>query len=173
MIPKEALNKGLWWMQRCPKLVVPALVLMLLGGCSSLYTQRTTPAPVEILGPGTPPTDPGTPLPPPGEPSTPGVVVNPAVVTPPPTRQQGAVSPLDTDIRQALAVRDYNRAAALTERALRIRPREAGLWYTLATIRLDQGRDAEALGHAQRALSFSTDTAQRRDIEQLLARLRQ
>lgn len=154
------------------KLVVSALVLMLLGGCSSLYTQRTTPAPVEILGPGVPPADTDTSLPPAGT-NTPGVVVNPAVVTPPPTRRQGTVSPLDTDIRQALSVRDYNRAAALTERALRIRPREAGLWYTLATIRLDQGRNAEALGHAQRALSFSTDTAQRRDIEQLLARIRQ
>ncbi|MDR2212615.1 MAG: tetratricopeptide repeat protein, partial [Pseudomonadales bacterium] len=79
---------------------------------------------------------------------------------------------LDPDIAAAMQSGDFERAAALTERALRIRPREAALWYNLASIRYNQGRLQEAEGHAQRALSFSVLPAQRGDIEALLARIR-
>ncbi|HHX81911.1 MAG TPA: tetratricopeptide repeat protein [Pseudomonadaceae bacterium] len=50
---------------------------------------------------------------------------------------------------------DLERAAALSERALRIAPREALLWYRLAEIRYRQQRYDEALGFAQRAQSLA------------------
>jgi hypothetical protein len=160
------------------KIAFFSLTLMLLGGCTSVYYPpgTTPPVPVEEVGRGTPGTQPpppvGPPAPAPG--SSPGVV-NPAIITTPPPRPAApppATSPLDTDIRNAMQGGDFERAAALTERALRIRPREAALWYNLASIRLNQGRVQEAEGHAQRALSFSTDAAQRRDIEALLSQIR-
>lgn len=72
----------------------------------------------------------------------------------------------------AIAQGDLERAAALCERALRISPRDALLWYRLAGIRAQQGRTDEAQGFAQRALSFSRQDAQlERQIQTLLNEL--
>jgi tetratricopeptide (TPR) repeat protein len=159
------------------KLAHYSLTLLLLGGCTSsmYYPPGTEPrVPVEEIGNGTPGTQPPAqaPAPPPG--SSP-VVVNPAIITTPPPRPAApppaAATPLDADITTAMQGGDFERAAALTERALRIRPRDATLWYNLASIRLNQGRAQEAEGHAQRALSFSTDPAQRNAIQSLLAQI--
>ncbi|MDR0781266.1 MAG: tetratricopeptide repeat protein [Pseudomonadales bacterium] len=154
------------------KLAFLSLTLLLLGGCtSSTYSHPGTepPTPVPPSGRTLPPPPVETPDPN----SSSSVVINPAVITAPPPRPPViAPTPLDADINTALQGGDFERAAALTERALRIRPRDAGLWYNLASIRLNQGRAQEAEGHAQRALSFSTDTAQRNAIEALLAQIR-
>jgi tetratricopeptide (TPR) repeat protein len=161
------------------KIAPVSLTLLLLGscmlsGCTSTYYPPGTKPPTVGHPPGTQElrVPPGPPAP---EPGASPVVVNPAIITTPPPRpspQLPTTSPLDADIRAAMQAGDFERAAALTERALRIRPREAALWYNLASIRLHHGRAQEAEGHAQRALSFSVDVAQRKDIEALLAQIR-
>lgn len=162
------------------KIVPLALALALLGGCTTTvyYPPGTTPpVPVEERSTQAPGTQSGQ-----TDQSGSPVTVNPAIITTPPPRpptspqppatQPTPASPLDDDIRAAMQSGDFERAAALTERALRIRPREATLWYNLASIRFNQGRMEEAEGHAQRALSFSTDPNQRREIETLLTQIR-
>lgn len=54
-----------------------------------------------------------------------------------------------------MATGEFDRAAALAERALRITPRDAQTWYTLANIQFQQHRYADAEGTAQRALSLA------------------
>lgn len=83
---------------------------------------------------------------------------------PPPPRSSAPqpASPttaLLTQIDTAVAANDFDRAAALAERALRITPRDAQTWYTLANIQFHQRRYADAQGSAQRALSFAGDNA--------------
>jgi cytochrome c-type biogenesis protein CcmH/NrfG len=61
----------------------------------------------------------------------------------------------------------WERAAALLERALRIEPRNARLWHRLATIRLQQGRYgmAESLAEKSNALAGDNETLKRRNAE--------
>jgi len=71
----------------------------------------------------------------------------------------------------AIAGGELERAAALAERALRISPRDAYLWYRLADIRYQQERYSDAAGFAQRALSYAgSDRELTREINGLLAR---
>jgi tetratricopeptide (TPR) repeat protein len=71
-----------------------------------------------------------------------------------------------------MAEGDLERAAALSERALRISPRDAYLWYRLANIRYVQRQYSEAEGFARRALSFAgNDSALTQQINQLLSQL--
>jgi tetratricopeptide (TPR) repeat protein len=51
----------------------------------------------------------------------------------------------------------WERAAALLERALRIEPRNARLWHRLAKIRLQQGRYAMAESLAQKSNALAKD----------------
>ena len=51
----------------------------------------------------------------------------------------------------------WEQAAALLERALRIDPRNAHLWYRLAAIRLQQGRYGMAESLAQKSISLAKD----------------
>lgn len=61
----------------------------------------------------------------------------------------------------------WERAAALLERALRIEPRNAFLWHRLAKIRLQQGRYgmAESLAEKSNALAGDNETLQQRNAE--------
>jgi cytochrome c-type biogenesis protein CcmH/NrfG len=69
----------------------------------------------------------------------------------------------------AIAAGELERAAALCERALRISPRDAAVWYRLASIRYQQQRYGEAADTARRALSFAGgNAALSRDINRLL-----
>ncbi|NIW86315.1 MAG: tetratricopeptide repeat protein [Gammaproteobacteria bacterium] len=52
----------------------------------------------------------------------------------------GAVLALRQDAERQSSVGRLDRAAALLERALRIEPRNAGLWHRLARVRLQQER---------------------------------
>ena len=79
---------------------------------------------------------------------------------------------LDTAERQANAG-DLESAAASLERAIRIDPRNAVLWYHLATVRLSQG-DAQA---AEQLATKSTSLAPGNSVQQarnwqLIARAR-
>jgi tetratricopeptide (TPR) repeat protein len=65
----------------------------------------------------------------------------------------------------------WERGAALLERALRIEPRNAYLWHRLAKIRLQQGRYgmAESLAEKSNALAKDNDELKRRNAELIKA----
>jgi cytochrome c-type biogenesis protein CcmH/NrfG len=92
---------------------------------------------------------------------------------PSPPERPAATAALLTQVEAAVAAGELERAAALAERALRITPRDAPTWYTLANIQYQQGRYDDAEGSAQRALSFAggNDPLQRR-INALLGTIR-
>ncbi len=76
------------------------------------------------------------------------------------------------EVDAALAAGDMERAAAVAERAVRIAPRDANLWFRLASIRARQGRTDEAAGIARRALSFAApDSPEARQINDFLGTL--
>ncbi|MES2606790.1 MAG: tetratricopeptide repeat protein [Pseudomonadota bacterium] len=146
-------------------------VLCLLGACSSTYqppppsvppATNVPPAiPPVVVVPGQPPVVSTTrqPLPP----ST----VEPAAPVPAPAATP--TSTLLASVQAAITAGDLERGAALSERALRISPRDAQLWYQLAIIRQRQNRLDEATNTARRALSFvGTDEILRRQINLLL-----
>ena len=62
------------------------------------------------------------------------------------------------DIQEA--AQNWERAAALLERALRIEPRNANLWHRLAQIRLQQGQHLLAENLAQKSSALARDNAQ-------------
>jgi len=68
---------------------------------------------------------------------------------------QGAVIALLDRAEHYRRLGDTDAASATLERALRIDPRDAGLWYQLAVVRLQQGRapQAEQLALKSNALS--------------------
>lgn len=92
----------------------------------------------------------------------------PPVVTAPSTPTSILLAQIDA----AITAGELDRAGALCERALRIAPRDAQLWYTLAGIRVQQRRYDDADGTARRALSFAGgDAALTRAINALLTQL--
>jgi tetratricopeptide (TPR) repeat protein len=152
-----------------PRILLLA-VLAALTACSSLRPP-TSPAPVETRDiPGnapqsTPAERPvvGPPLPPDFEPRG----------SAPPAPQALPTAALLSQIDTAMAAGEIDRAGALAERALRITPRDAQTWYTLANIQFQQRRYADAEGSAQRALSFAGDnTALVRRINVLLGTIK-
>jgi hypothetical protein len=141
-----------------PRILLLA-VLATLTACSSLRPPQS-PAPVETRDvPTSAPSAPttgerpmvGPPLPPDFEPRGSAPPPAPAPVSP--------TAALLTQIDAAVAANEFDRAAALAERALRITPRDAQTWYTLANVQFQQRRYADAEGSAQRALSFAGDNA--------------
>lgn len=153
------------------------LALTLSSGCSSLVDTYGKRAPVEEIGTGAPAIV--VPAPPP-QPEAP-VLSREPLPAPAPAPARPPVTPapatpsstLLISVDQAIAANDLERAAALSERALRIMPRDGKLWYKLATIRYMQGRYADAQGFAQRALSLAgADALLQRDINVLLEQLK-
>lgn len=141
-----------------PRILLLA-VLATLTACSSLNPPAAGPAPVETrdVPSSTPPASTGErpmvgpPLPPDFEPRG-SAPPPPRSASPPPASPTAA---LLAQIDTAVAANEFDRAAALAERALRITPRDAQTWYTLANIQFHQRRYADAQGSAQRALSFA------------------
>ena len=153
------------------------ITLSLLSACASYIPVNEQPAPVER--------------------SEPDVIVAPAVVGPPmpgarrPAASESSSAPFSSasaprqdpspataastllaSVDAAIAAGDLERAAAVSERALRINPRDAMVWYRLASIRYQQQHYADARGLATRALSHAgPDTTLRLQINDLLARL--
>jgi hypothetical protein len=132
--------------------------LVFLTACTSLRPPENR-APVETreVVPGSAPASipgdrpvVGPPLPPDFEPR--GSAPSAAPPAPP-------TAALLTQLDAAMAAGEIDRAGALAERALRITPRDAQTWYTLANIQFQQHRYADAEGSAQRALSFAGDNA--------------
>jgi len=179
----------------------PLLCFSLLSACAGLDGGRGMPAPVEdrsgqpeqVQPPVAPPpasvparTNPARSvvpgiddLPPrsvsPGSPS-PLPAPIPLDPAPAPAPMPGMPSTPEAallmEVDAALAAGDLERAAAVAERAVRIAPRDAGLWYRLASIRARQGRTDEAAGIARRAQSFAApDSPVAREIADFLRTL--
>ena len=66
-----------------------------------------------------------------------------------------AVVALLDSARAAERERQYGRAAAALERALKVEPRNPWLWHRLATVRYRQGRYPEAEALSRRSMSLS------------------
>jgi tetratricopeptide (TPR) repeat protein len=73
-----------------------------------------------------------------------------------------AVLSLIESARQDIAAGNYVTAAASLERALRIEPRNARLWYELAQVRMGQRMYRQVESLALRANSFAADNTQLR-----------
>lgn len=73
-----------------------------------------------------------------------------------PASQNGAVLALLKQADQHHQQSNSEAAAVTLERALRIEPRNANLWYKLAAVRMEQGRLGEGEALAQKANSFAT-----------------
>ncbi len=68
----------------------------------------------------------------------------------------------------------WEQAAALLERALRIEPRNAWLWHHLATVRFRQGRYAQAVSLANKSSSLAPgNTAVQEKNHRLIEEARQ
>src|SRR5688572_18391262 len=120
------------------RLLLPALLVMLTA-CSSLRPPGGGPAPVENRDvprgetSGTPRTV-GPPLPPDFD----------SRDSPQEPPRSAPAATLLAQVDEAAASGDFERAAALAERALRIAPRDAQAWYALADIQFRQRRYADA-----------------------------
>jgi tetratricopeptide (TPR) repeat protein len=120
-----------------------AALLLLLAGCASAPTQTpATPGMPELFPQETPA----------GEPEE-GAIVE-AVPPPVMSRNQAVIALLDRARIDTGAGRRESAGASL-ERALRIEPRNAWLWYELAQLRLAQGQYAQAISLARKSISFA------------------
>jgi tetratricopeptide (TPR) repeat protein len=152
--------------------IIGMLALLIVAGCTAnqaiVREPQPAPAPVVHAPPVVivPKPAPAPRLPPPETEAPPAQLVpdKPLPVTP--------VSTLLASVQAAVAAGELDRGAALGERALRISPRDAQLWYQLALIRTRQHRIDDAAGAAKRALSLAgRDAALQQQINALLQEL--
>ena len=119
-----------------------AVLLCLLQACSSQPTQKSPP-PVVDKGQQAAATQSsnkaGRPVP-----STVGQPQQTIPATTAAASQPPAVVALLDQAEQQANAGELESAAASLERAIRINPRNAVLWYHLATVRLSQGESAQA-----------------------------
>ena len=96
-----------------------------------------------------------------------------AIPVPPVSTSRGAVVALLDQAADYRRSGDLDNEAATVERALRIDPKNAGLWSRLAAVRLDQGRpgQAEQLALKSNALARGNEALQARNWR-LVARAR-
>ena len=126
-----------------------ALAILAGAGCSTAPATRSV-SDVEPVAPAGETADVGE-----------SAAADPAggVATPSRPRNAAVVS-LEDAARQQRQAGDLERAAASLERALRIDPADAGLWLSLAEVRLDQGRMEQAAGLARRAETLADPASQ-------------
>ena len=139
--------------------VTPVQVPDASGGVAAPAPVAPAPLPSPIVVNPVPPPAPPEPAP---EPSP--------SIAPPAT----PVSSLLESVQAAVAAGDFERGAAISERALRISPRDAQLWYQLALIRFRQNRPEEAANTARRALALAGSNGElQRQIAKLLQQIGQ
>lgn len=164
------MNSSMYGPGKCLQLAIVLLGCTILTACTTTYVPPAetpppavvTPAPETAPQPAPVVVNPAPQLPPPVSAPTPAPVAPPATPT----------STLLASVQAAVAAGDLDRGAALSERALRISPRDAQLWYQLALIRYRQQRYSEAADTARRALSMAgSDAALQRQINTLLQQL--
>ncbi len=107
---------------------------------------------------------------PPSQPAAPAreVPTPPAEITP--KGNQAVVALLD-NARKYASAKDYDKAAAALERAIRIEPKNAGIWRDLALMRLYQGqyKHAEELANKAKSLAGSDEFVRSRSQEVIAA----
>jgi tetratricopeptide (TPR) repeat protein len=149
-----------------------ALVAVVLNGCTTptYYPPRPGAQLPPVIEQGSDvPVEEREPVPPVTRPSVPVPVPQQPVQRPQPA---AVVALLDTAEQQANDG-DLEAAAASLERAIRIDPRNAALWYHLATVRLSQGNPAAAEQMAVKSNSLATgNRAQQARNWDLIARAR-
>jgi tetratricopeptide (TPR) repeat protein len=85
-------------------------------------------------------------------------VVPPEPVSPPPTEYQpitGPAAALYTEAETALRAGRFVESEMLLERALRIEPRNAHYWYTMAQVKYRRGQYAETVQFCKKAESLA------------------
>jgi tetratricopeptide (TPR) repeat protein len=129
--------------RRCAALMSALLTTLLVAGCAT--PQPTSEASVEPR--------PQTASPPPARPRD-----------EPPLRsggeaqiRPGAVLALVERAQRAQGLGALDEAAEAIERALRLTPRDAGLWLDLAALRLDQGAPEQAEASARKGIGLSDE----------------
>lgn len=159
------------------KLQHSAAALVFALTLSACTTSVVTPVQPPAASGTVPAPAPATATPPPAP-----VVVTPAPQLPPPVAEPPPAAPsspaatpvssLLESVQAAVAAGDFERGAAISERALRISPRDARLWYQLAVIRYRQNRFDEAANTARRALAMAGgDSELQRQINALLEQI--
>lgn len=83
----------------------------------------------------------------------------------PPISQNPAVIQLVDEAQEYSQLSQFAMAEAKLERALRLEPKNAALWFELAFINKDQGDLIAARSMALRAKSYSTSTNLTRNID--------
>lgn len=144
------------------------LVIAVLGGCTvPVYEPPPLPPPPRPAPAPKPPAGGEVPVPvPQPAPAPPAEPIPP----PPPPPSSNATAALLAQSRTQSAAGNYPLATSTLERALRINPRDAGLWLELGRLKLKQGDDAQARSMGQRALALAgPDTALRAECEKLIA----
>lgn len=129
-------------MIRLLRLYILALVTMLLAACGSMDGSVRQGAPVDT----------------PVEERDHGAISTYRI--PPPEVNPGnaptsAVARLHANASKQIAAKQYNAATSTLERALRIAPRNAELWHSLAIVRLQQRRWEMARNMAAKSNSLS------------------
>ncbi len=176
----------------CRRILGAALLSLLLSACATQSTTTPMPA-LPPLHPSTPaqpqaPSEPPAaavpyPLAPPVEapsdttiqplPTLPPPIVSPepAPVRPEslgPASRNPAVVALLTEADNLSRARQLDAASATLERALRLDPRNAQLWYRLAKLRLDQRRPEQAQSLAYKSISLAGRDARLLQLNWLL-----
>lgn len=126
-----------------------ALLLMSVHGCSSAPSQRSS-TPVVEQGQPLSTQRPSTTYQAPGYEPAPGAATVVTAAAQPP-----AVVALLQQAEQQANAGELESAAASLERAMRIDPRNAVLWYHLATVRLSQGEASQAEQLASKSNSLA------------------
>jgi hypothetical protein len=108
---------------------------------------------------------PRTPMPPPSVPQPPP----PSSSQPPEARPESGPGGFFHDqARGAMAQGDYDRAASILERALRVEPGNGRLWFSMAQAKFEQGNLEQSIQFARKAVSLA---ASDRDLERSSWRL--
>jgi tetratricopeptide (TPR) repeat protein len=145
------------------RLAAVLLVAAVLAGCA-----------VPTPRPGIPAAT-GTALPPVDPPALPAEESQPVETAPAePAPAAPAALALAAQSEQAIAAGDLRLAGLQLERALRIAPRDPGLWHRLAQVRLQQGEFQQAERMAERSLQLgSTDRSLVLENWRVIARARE
>jgi Flp pilus assembly protein TadD len=113
------------------------------------------PAPQAAESPATPPAEASAPVPAPAPKRE--VALPPAEITP--KGNQAVVALLDS-AKQYVARSDWDKAAAALERAVRLEPKNAGIWHDLAQVRLQQRQYKQAEDLAAKSNSLAGNDRQ-------------
>jgi len=115
------------------------------------------PTPQAAESPTTPPTEEPAAAPVPAPAPKREVALPPAEITP--KGNQAVIALLDS-AKQYVARSDWDRAAAALERAVRLEPKNAGIWHDLAQVRLQQRQYKQAEDLAAKSNSLAGNDRQ-------------